>query len=416
MLELAQTMLHKAVLHILPAKSTRGESFTNLVLGILHNEVIQISGLDIPLKEFSADGVYASEDSTHHLRIVRVPSPKEHPYPIYWAMRLTSRDPVLRHRFHTLHLGLQQTSDFEITLYIANMCSDDLGGRLIAARPIARKFSPLVSLLLAHPDLRCVTGNHVLLNRAIMLTNESMEFVLDMLLDADRTLPVLLVTCPDLVDPEILQSYLQGNAIVCFTDDPQTIFCLNENLPENSLANMDSIHIYLPFSSRNLLPVRSARAISLNDIYRLSPQGIYNLCYQSYCVYPRKSERDAFVTVDLCLNINQRRNVLSLRDELNNARCRIHTLEKELEACREDKDKLAHDHSALQEHVKNSDAQEYEELLEESIKELDNIKDVLRLLTSQLYNISEIPEPLPQYDGPLNDFLTALHYRLTCQK
>lgn len=87
-----------------------------------------------------------------------------------------------------------------------------------------------------------------------------------------------------------------------------------------------------------------------------------------------------------------------------------------MEACREDKDKLAHDHSALQEHVKNSDAQEYEELLEESIKELDNIKDVLRLLTSQLYNISEIPEPLPQYDGPINDFLTALHYRLTCQK
>lgn len=34
MLELAQTIMHKAILHILPAGSTRGRAFTDLVLGM----------------------------------------------------------------------------------------------------------------------------------------------------------------------------------------------------------------------------------------------------------------------------------------------------------------------------------------------------------------------------------------------
>lgn len=416
MLEPAQTILHKAVLHILPAGSTRGKSFTSLVLNILRDEVEQISGLYLSMEEFSIDSIYTSEDSAHRLRIASVSFPAEHRYPIYWAMRLTSRDPVLRHRIHTLHIGLQQTSDFEMTLYIAAMCSDDLGGRLTAARPVARKLSPLVPLLLTHPDLRCVTGDHVLLNESIMLTNDSMEFVLSMLLDTGRTLPVFLVTCPDLVDPDILHSYLQGNAVVCFTDDPQTVIYLNENMPENCLADIDAIHIYLPFTDRNFLPSKSHRVIALDDIYRLTPQGIYHLCYQAYCAYLRKGERDAFVTVDLCMAINQRRQFLSAQNELKDAHERIEALEADLKKIKDANAQLEHDFTAIQDRMATDNVHEYEVLLDETIREMDALKDALRSLTSQLYNTSaepDLPQPL---DDLLTDFLTALHHRLLYAK
>ena len=416
MLELAQTIMHKAILHILPAGSTRGRAFTDLVLGILRSEIERMSSLNLSAEEFSTDGVYASEDSAHHLHIACVPFPPDHRYPIYWAMRLTSRDPVLRHRVHTLHLGLQQTSDFEITLYIANTCSDDLGGRLTTARPVAKKLSPLVPLLLTHPDLRCVTGNYVLLNESIMLTNESMEFVLGMLLDPGRTLPVLLVTCPDLIDPDALHACLQGNAVVCFTDDPQIVACLNENLPENSLVNMDTIHIYLPFSDRYFLQGKGHRILSLNDIYRLTPQGIYHLCYQAYCAYLRKSERSTFVTVDLCIAINQRRQFLALQGELSDARLRIQSLDVSLKAVRDAKEQLNRDYKALQNEQSMSNTREYEALLEENMKELDSIKEALRSLTSQLYNPSEDPELPKVQDDLVKDLLIALRYRLAHQK
>lgn len=400
------------MLHILPAKSTRGKSFTSLVLTILHNEIARMSGLGLTLEEFSTGGVYASQDSAHHLHIACVPFSADHRYPIYWAMRLTSRDPVLRHRVHILHLGFQQTSDFEITLYIASMCSDDLGGRLTTARPIAKKLSPLVPILLTHPDLRCVTGNYVLLNESIMLTNESMEFVLGMLLDPGRTLPALLVTCPDLVDPDVLHTYLQGNAVVCFTDDPQIVACLNENLPENSLADMDTIHIYLPFSERYFLQGKGQRILSLNDIYRLTPQGIYHLCYQAYCAYLRKSERSAFVTVDLCMAISQRRQLLSLQGELSDAKLRVQSLGADLKAAIDAKERVTRDYLALQNNISSDNAREYEALLEETMKELDGIKDALRSLTSQLYDPSKEPDLPEVQEGPVEDLLVALRYRL----
>ncbi len=179
---------------------------------------------------------------------------------------------------------------------------------------------------------------------------------------------------------------------------------------------MDTIHIYLPFSDRYFLQGKGHRILSLNDIYRLTPQGIYHLCYQAYCAYLRKSERSAFVTVDLCMAINQRRQLLSLQGELSDANLRVQSLDADLKAAIDAKERVTRDYLALQNNISSDNAREYEALLEETMKELDGIKGALRSLTSQLYNPSKEPDLPEVQESSVEDLLVALRYRLAHQK
>jgi hypothetical protein len=412
MIEPAQTMLYKAILHILPAKSVRGKNFANLVLSILHDAIAKETGLNPDIEAFRAEIDAETMDGMHRLRVTSVLPPEHASFPFVWAMRLKSRDPILRHRIMTTHIGIHQTSDFEITLYFASMSADNLGGRMAAARPVVRRVSPLVEMLLTHPDLHCVTGNHVLLNKSIKLTYQSMEFFLDLLYDKTRTLPVILITCPDIVDPDSLHAHLQGNAVICYVEEPVVLMELNDHLPDALAANIDTIQIYLPLGENPLQQNLFHPTIPLSEIYRIGARGVYAVLYQAYSEYLRVSERKEFITIDTCQRIRENRELADLRTRLavlqSNQVSNEDALTKAQEACRS----LQAELDALRKTPGNQDISDYENLLSEYISETDQLKSGLQVLLSQLYNPAE-PVHLEKTAPPLlHDFCEALQYRL----
>lgn len=170
-------------------------------------------------------------------------------------------------------------------------------------------------------------------SNAIMLIPQWIDRFLELLYDGGRSLPVIMITCPDLISPGELQRQLLGNAIVCFCDDPNTIFLLNDRLPPSCSVPLDSIRTYLPFTrDERRQPVHPI--IALPDIQRLGSQEIYAAFRQAYCENLRASERSAFITVDTCRTVQMERKQAALCQRLVRADADLRGMKKDLSASR----------------------------------------------------------------------------------
>lgn len=412
MIEFSQTLQHKAILHILPTKSIRGIRFTRLVLSILYDVLAGAVGFKAPIEEFCSNLNTEIEDGSYRLQTVSVPPFGRAAHPFLWALRLDARNLSQKHSVQTIHIGIHQLSDFELTLYFASLREDCPDDHLTAIPPNVCRISPLVETLLTHPDLHCVTGNHVLLNKSIRLTKQSMGFFLELLFDASRTIPIILVACPELVDPDCLHACLQGNAVICYTREQAVLLALNDRLPAALSAAEESIRIYLPMGKFPLQQELIHPYIPLSEICRMGANGIYTACYRAYGAHLRRSECDEFVTVDTC-------KALIREQELAALNARIVLLERNLSAaeaalvCSEEKhNNLRAEVDILKASCKDKNISAYEEMLSDSLSEVSMFKTGIQSLLCQLYTPGESIHLDDSASPLLHDFCEALQYRL----
>mgnify|MGYP004556008319 FL=1 len=276
MIDPMYTMIHKVILHIVPSHAMYADSLWNEVISFLHAEIMHIAALDVALESFATGLAVSSADGSCALRTVFVP-PDEDSRVSLWALRLRERDPYLNYRTKTTHIGIQQSSPYEIWMYIVVLNADSLGGRFVLPRPISKEIPSFVYLLFRHPELQCISGQFALRANAIMLIPQWIDHFLDLLYDGGRSLPVILITCPDIISPGELQKQLLGNAIFCTSLAESPLFPLRFSIPASAASLMPApifrrwsgciVQLYLAQIS---LQSRSETCITLSYISRTS--------------------------------------------------------------------------------------------------------------------------------------------------
>ena len=385
MFDPACTLLHKCLLNVIPATELQEPALMKSVLTAISEHIQSDTGVFIPCEKLTGNFTAESQDRLHRLLVNYIDS-ADAPYPILWAVRIKSGDPTARYRVYTQHIGIRQISAYELSVHIATTSTDHLGGRFTTFRPPVKRVSPLVERLFSNADIRCVTGNHVLLSRSMRLTNQSIEYFLNLLYEKTRTLPVILVTCPDLINPDLLHSYLLGNAIVCSTGDPGIIMLLNDYLPEPLRLAFGSIRIYVPFNasvgSSVFHPV-----IPLSDIYRITPPEVINMLYRAYAENFRQQELHSFISTETCADLRTRQQISSLKGQLAAALENLRIAGDKYSQLQASYEKLS---GELSEKAAPPTDEVYESLLGEYTTELTLIKDGIQYLLSQTYGPSQI--------------------------
>lgn len=385
MFEPGCTLLHKCLLNILPSAQLQGQNFLNSVLSTVLAQVQSDTGLLIPVDKALGNYSIETADRQHRLLMNYVPS-LDSAYPVHWAIRLKSSDPTARYRVYSQHIGIRQTSAYELSVHIASTSTDYLGGRFADIHPPLKKVSPLVERLFSNPDIRCVTGNHILLSKSIRLTNQSIEFFLNLLFEKTRTLPVIMNSCPDIISPDLLHSLLLGNAIVFSSDDPGAIMLLNDYLPDSMRLPMGSIRIFLPLDTQKGAAVFHP-LIPLSDVYRITPQEIINRLYRAYAENFRQQELRSFISIDTCAALRTQYHIANLKAQLISTRECLKISEDQLQQLQTEIDNLK---NKFAEKGPESKEDIIESLLDEYSSELTLLKEGIQYLTSQSCGNSQI--------------------------
>lgn len=400
------TLLHKCLLSIIPATELQEPDLLKSVLAAISEHIHSDTGICIPCEKLTGDFSTESHDRLHRLHVNYIDS-ADAPYPIHWAVRIKSGDPTARYRVYTQHIGVRQISAYELSVHIATTSTDHLGGRFTTFRPPVKRVSPLVERLFSNADIHCVTGNHVLLSRSMRLTNQSIEYFLNLLYEKTRTLPVILVACPELVNPDLLQSYLLGNAVVCSTGDPGIIMLLNDYLPEPLRPAFGSIRIYVPFnasvSSSVFHPV-----IPLSDIYRITPPEVINMLYRAYAENFRQQELHSFISTETCADLRTRQQISSLKTQLAAALENLRIAGDKYSQLQASYEKLS---GELSENATPPTNEVYESLLGEYTTELTLIKDGIQYLLSQTYGPSQIISIPEGSHALIIDLIKSVNFR-----
>ena len=257
-----------------------------------------------------------------------------------------------------MRIGLTRHNACSVTLYHAVSYSDHQAGLFSDFRPPILTPPLLPQLLLSHPGLRCQSGRYTLSDTPWALTGSDTEEFVHLLYDQSRTLPIALITCPDLVSPSALCRLALGNLIVCWLDDPQVFDLLCDRLPQNLLFPWDPVKVFLPFSKGECFhPV-----LRPEDIQRMGGQEALAGIYRAYCTCPTGEERRAFIDLDVVYSLLRSQSITNMKEQIDQLRNRADQLEHENSRLHEQCAAVENARQALEEKLAASDIPTYDVL------------------------------------------------------
>ena len=214
------------------------------------------------------------------------------------------------------------------------------------------------------------------------LTESDIEEFVHLLYDQGRTLPIALITCPDLVSPSALCRLALGNLIVCWLDDPQVFDLLCDRLPQNLLFPWDSVKVFLPFSKGECFhPV-----LRPEDIQRMGGQEALAGIYRAYCTCPTGDERRTFIDLDAVYSLLRSQSITNMKEQIDQLRNHADQLEHENSRLHEQCAAVENVRLALEEKLAASDIPAYEALLEESTENAEQLRSGIQAFTEALYS------------------------------
>ena len=306
---------------------------------------------------------------------------KESGATLEWALRVKARDRIMRRRNWLVHIGIRMESENEATLYFAQFYYDHLAGSFSVVKAPVLPPSSLFFMLMQNPRIVCKAGSFPLPHGAVALDETLVDSFLDCVRDPQRQIPMLLITCPDLLSPSEVAKHLAGNVIVCWLDEENILRAINQALAPDIFIKWDSIQVLLPFSQE----VNYHPAFPISDISRMGNGQMVSLLHQAYCESFRADDRRAFVTVD-SINLQRDHKAMSALQE------RLVSLSAEAVRLRESNARLETEREQLQKEYdslidKNQQAElaAYEAMLNESIAQTDRLKMGIVSLTQRLY-------------------------------
>lgn len=382
MLEPTSICIHKSIFHIIKnpefsSDTDIQETIDSIICDYLH----RCYAVSIEPSQLRR-GLMKANDETCSIRSAFVyPNPSDKEF-LHWATLIRIHDTALRRRNWTVRIGLTRHDASSATLYHAVSYSDHQAGSFSVFRPPVLTPPLLPQLLLSHPGLRCQSGHYALSDAPWALTGSDIEEFVHLLYDQSRTLPIVLITCPDLVSPSALCRLALGNLIVCWLDDPQVFDLLCDRLPQNLLFPWDSVKVFLPFSKGECFhPV-----LRPEEIQRMGSQEALAGIYRAYCTCPTGEERRAFIDLDAVYSLLRSHSIADMKEQISQLRNRADQLERESSRLHEQCAAAENTRQALEEKLVASDIPTYEALLEESTENAEQLRSGIQTFTEALYS------------------------------
>lgn len=330
------------------------------------------------------------------------------PFPFLWALRIRARDRFNRRRNWLTHVGIRQDDSRAASLYFAELYSDYSVGLFTDVIPPMTEAPPLFDALLHSRRLICLSGAHALTSYPWAITDDDLDVFLDLLLDPERKLPILLITCPDLVRPSLAYERTKGNLITCWLDDYPLFGALNSRLPPHLRMEWDSVRVFLPLAQE----AQYQPTVTIQDVNRLGETAVVENLYRAFCTCLRNEDRYAFVTIDTIRDLLKERAIIALKEQNRERAAALERMKQENAELSARRAELSDQLKIAQAQLDRTDASEYEALLTEAMEETDRLKRGIDSLVARLYADPGAGLPLDEVesDTKLRDLYEALNY------
>ena len=331
---------------------------------------------------------------------------------LQWAMSLNVKDPSFSRRRWKYYIGMTQQEPDELIFSYAKCCYDHMAGSISAPKPIITFQDHLIRPLLISSSFQFMCGSQPYPMDALALTPDTLKAFLGMILDEKRTVPIMLITCPDIISPQKMNDLCFGNLIVFWCEDSRLILHLNGILPEGMYTPWDSVHILMPITQTDSFhPIHS-----YEDIHHMGIENFIAGIRQAYCQSMRSEERKLFPTVE---NVNRRRDqayIRTLLEQRDAQKIRLLEQTKQISDQAEELQSAQYKLQAYQTAHPEGQISEYETLLNDALTEADSLKKGIAELSSRIFSNMGIGfRPKEEQTVPcLQELEHAIYSALAC--
>lgn len=379
MLDTMNTVVSKLQIQIkrrldIPANGTVAE----IVKEILFEQFSTLYGLMPNWETFLTGGCISSDGGDVSCTTAALNSESHAPL---WAMMITAKDKGNARSQWIYHIGIRETNPDDISLYYVLCHHDHLAGSIRQPRPTLFLNDPFPKPLFYDPRIACMCGAVNFPTRPQELSTSAFPAFVQLLRDDERTIPVMLISCPDVVSPDVVFDMALGNLIVYWTDAPEVIERLNAIMSDDLYTPWDSVRVILPLTRANAFHPTYLYEV----IHQMGVEAFLIGIHQAYCSCLRSEESRSFITVADIARIRDRRQINALLSRINNANERMATLNEKLQLQQAEIVRLQSELKAYHSHPLTSEIKEYEELLNESFSENSALKQGIASLSTQLY-------------------------------
>ena len=380
MLQATYHMVQKAVFQI-TASSKLSCSLLEMLQGCVYDFVRKDFSYDADWSKFCGYGQTESIDQ--RVKAQTALYKQDDNSSVRWALRLKVRDMHYRRRTWLIQIAIHVEQDSKATLCYAEMYNDHLAGSFLEMKPPLVSIPSLFLSLLSNTRLSCRMGQSPLPREAIALDMTNVRGFIDMVLDHERHIPIVLISCPDLVNPSEVARVLLGNAAVGWLDETRVFEEIHDALIGKLSLTWDSVQVLMPFTLSGKTAYHPVLKVS--DINRYGHTQVLAMLRQAYCTCMRSDESKDFMTVE---NIYQKRD----QDYLLTLRSYALTQEQELSKLKKANDSLSTELGTLRVRYENETSEKLkdevaslEALLNESISQSDSVTHDIQTIIQQLY-------------------------------
>ena len=406
MLEISRNLIHKLITRITrhPDAET-AISLDDLIKGVICDQLNSLFQISSPWPVFQKGGSISSDDGNALGKIASVQTNDDSSM---WALTLRVKDSDISRRRWIYYIGLRSSEDNSVTLYYAKCCYDHLAGSINAARSIQNIRDPFTDPLFCNEHFRCMCGKYPLPLEAVMLTHTTLPTFINHLQDETRAIPLILISSPWKLSPETLQDRMLGSAIVYWCEDASVAMRLNSILPRNMYTPWESVRIFLPLTGASVF-----HPLYTYDDIRSYGENFASGLVRAYCQSLRSEDIRNFITIDDIIRIRERQQIASLTDQLKIQKSEGQELQEQYEILKTANAAMEKQLAILE---KRPDLDEYERLLDDTMKELDALKKGMTDLSAMLYACNgETIETDTCSDNPyVQELANALRTHLSC--
>lgn len=346
-------------------------------LHLVHEHVTKLTDFHIPFHQFQS---HAALTFGKNIKVF-IASCREAP-PLrrfLWAIKLQIPDTQIKRRRWVHHIALRYENNREASLHYAEIYQDFTLGSFVSLTMPQKQTPDLVRDFVRNKEFHCIVGNYRLPTQTLTLNETGASIFLGMLNDAARTIPIILVTCPDTIDTGALSEALLANGIVFAAKEREVIEVINSFLPEAIKVNWGTVQVF-PAGKSYVQVLQNEMIIRMtNPVIQMR---------HAYCECMSTVERQEFPTYDELI-------LLRNSNRLSEMTSRINRITKEnVELCTKN-ETLGTQCGALEQSLLRQsaligrdgweEAELYEKEWSKSQQECNAMKEQIREITMALY-------------------------------
>ncbi len=380
--ESTTTLTYKCILHIRSKQlESQQHPLLQTVLTSIANYLESRFALSLNRDRFISGFPYKIESNGAKMQTVLLQPSADGDARSQWAVSVRVQGLFNRRHVWRNRIGIDEISKDSIILYFAEYFSFYQAGSLKNYE--AHDYAPPILLrdFLHSPSFDCMSGSCRLTDIPWLLLDDDISDFLDQLHDPNRMIPIVVVTCPDMVSMTALCARTVGNLVICYLNNLGTFTSLSQHLPVELQFPWNSIKVFLPLTSSKAFHL----TISYQEIAKLGSDGTVAALYRAFCTCFTAAERHAFVSLESIAEIIKQRFLLSLRSQNTNLREQCALLSAECESLRLSLQELkTKPTTPLICDSTPPEPSPYEELFENVSHEMVTIKQSITLLTDRL--------------------------------